>query len=176
MVLPTRRADVCCLGGAQVDKYGNLNSTCIGDYLKPKVRLPGSGGACDFAVMGKRTLIIMEHDKRRFAEKVDYITSPGWKCKKFPENTMVFREELGLWGGPDAVISTLGVMRFHPKTHEMYAESFFADLGVTPEKIASNTGFAIDVSKALPCLPPTYKELDLLRNKIDKEGFFIPRR
>ena len=120
--------------------------------------------------------VSLKHDKRRFPELVDYITSPGWKCKKFPENTIVFREELGLWGGPDAVISTLGVMRFHPKTHEMYAESFFADLGATPEKIASNTGFEIDVAKAQPCPPPTYRELDLLRNKIDKEGFFIPRR
>lgn len=175
MVLPTRRADLAMLGGAQVDKYGNLNSTCIGNYFKPKRRLPGSGGAADFAALANRFLIIMEHDKRHFVEKADYITSPGWICKKFPENKMVRRESLGLWGGPEAVISTMGVMRFHPETKEMYVESYYADLGVTAEEIKANTGFDIDVSQAQRCQPPTYEELDLIRNKIDPENFVIPK-
>lgn len=175
MVLPTRRADVAMLGGAQVDKYGNLNSTCIGNYLKPQKRLPGSGGACDFAIMANRFLIIMEHDKRHFVETVDYLTSPGWVCKKFPENEMVRRESMGLWGGPEAVISTMGIMKFHPETKEMYVEYYYADLGVTAQEIKENTGFDIDVSQALPCLPPTYQDLELIRETIDPENFIIPK-
>lgn len=174
-VLPTGRADLAMLGGAQVDKYGNLNSTCIGNYLKPTKRLPGSGGACDFAALAKRFLIIMEHDTRHFVAQVDYITSPGWVCKKFPENKMVRRETLGLWGGPEAAISTLGVMKFHPETKEMYVEYYYADLGVTAEEIKANTGFDIDVSQAKPATPPTYEELDIIRNKIDPEHFVIPK-
>ena len=174
-VLPTRRADLAMLGGAQVDKYGSLNSTCIGNYLKPKKRLPGSGGACDFAALANRFLIIIEHDKRHFVDTVDYLTSPGWVCKKFPENKMVRRESLGMWGGPEAAISTMGVMKFHPETKEMYVESYYADLGVHAEEIKNNTGFDIDVSRAKPAIPPTYEELDLIRNKIDPEHFIVPK-
>ena len=175
MVLPTRRADLAMLGGAQVDKYGNLNSTCIGNYLKPKKRLPGSGGACDFGILANRFLIIIQHDKNHFLDKVDYLTTPGWMCKKFPENKMVRRESLGLWGGPEAVISTMGVMKFHPDTKVMYVEYFYADLGVTAEEIKSNTGFEIDASHAKPSVPPTYEELDLIRNRIDPEHLIIPK-
>lgn len=175
MVLPTRRADLAMLGGAQVDKYGNLNSTCIGDYLHPTKRLPGSGGAADFAIMANRFLIIIDHDKRHFVDIADYITSPGWVCKKFPENEMVRRETLGMWGGPEAVISTLGVMRFDSETKVMYVDSYYADLGVTAEEIKDNTGFDIDVSKAQPCEPPTCHELYLIRNKIDPEHFIVPK-
>lgn len=175
MVLPTKRADLAMLGGAQVDKFGNLNSTCIGHYLKPKKRLPGSGGACDFAILANRYLIIIQHDRRHFVDTVDYLTTPGWVCKKFPENKMVRRESLGLWGGPEAVISTMGVMKFRQETKEMYVEYYYADLGVTPEEIKNNTGFDIDVSQAKPSTSPTYEELNLIRNKIDPENFIIPK-
>jgi glutaconate CoA-transferase subunit B len=173
-MLQTRRVDLGVLGGAQLDRYGNLNSTCAGDYLKPDKRFEGSGGAADFAAMANRTLIIMLHEKRRFVEQVDYLTSPGWKCKKFPGGEMVFREELGMWGGPEAVISTLGIMKFDPKTHEMYLESYFDGLGVTAGEVKENTGFEMDVSQAVPCTPPTYEELRLLR-QFDPEGVFVSR-
>ncbi|MBC7344623.1 MAG: acyl CoA--acetate/3-ketoacid CoA transferase subunit beta [Clostridia bacterium] len=172
-ILQSRRVDVGFLGGAQVDKYGNLNSTCVGDYLRPAKRFEGSGGAADFAAMSRRTIIMMAHEKRRIVEQVDFITSPGWRCSRFPGGEKVFREEMGMWGGPAAVVTTMGVMKFDPETREMYVESFYADLDVTPEEIRANTGFDIDVSRAEPCTPPTYEELELLRTRIDPERVFI---
>ena len=171
--LPFGRIDVGILGGAQVDMYGNLNSTCYGNYKRPRRRLPGSGGAADFACMAHRTVLIMLHEKNRFVKNVDYLTTPGWKCKKYPENKMVFREELGLRGGPEALISTLGIMKFHEQTREMYVDAYFADLDVTPEEIQAKTGFPIDISAAVPAEAPTYGELDVLRTKIDPDGVFI---
>ncbi|KKM09076.1 hypothetical protein SY88_20630 [Clostridiales bacterium PH28_bin88] len=172
-ILQTKRIDVGFLGGAQVDKYGNLNSTCVGDYFHPHKRFEGSGGAADFAAMANRTIIIMSHEKRRFVDEVDFITSPGWRCSKFPDNKKVFREELGLWGGPVAVVSTMGIMKFHPETRVMYVDAYFDDLGVTLEEIKENTGFDIYTSKAVPCTPPTYAELELLRTRIDPEGIYM---
>ncbi len=161
------------LGGAQVDKYGNLNSTCIGDYFKPITRLEGSGGACDIALLAQRTIIIMAHEKRRFVNEVDYITSPGWKPRSLDGKTQVDRSDLGLRGGPDAVVSTMGVMRFDAKTHEMYVDLYFADLGITLEDIQANTEFEIDVSRAKASAPPSAKELEVLRTVVDEEGMFM---
>lgn len=173
--LPFGRIDIGMLGGAQVDMYGNLNSTCYGDYRHPKRRLPGSGGAADFACLANRTLIIMIHEKTRFVKQVDYLTTPGWKCMKYPEGKMVFREELGLRGGPEALVSTLGIMKFHPQTREMYVDSYFADLGVTADEIQKNTDFPIDVYKATPSRPPTYGELEILRTAVDPQGLVVSR-
>lgn len=172
-LLQNKKIDTGFLGGAQVDKYGNLNSTCIGDYWQPKTRLEGSGGACDIAAMAKRTIIIMAHEKRRFVEEVDYITSPGWKVRTRDGRGLVDRRELGMWGGPDAVVSTMGVMRFDPETHEMYVDLYYEDLGVTLHDILENTGFDIDISRAQPSAPPTAVELDILRNVVDHEGIFM---
>ena len=108
--LQAGRIDVGFLGGAQIDRYGNLNSTVVGDYNHPKRRLPGAGGASDIAILSKRTIISMVHEKRRFVDSVDYITTPGWKCWKYPEHELVAREELDMWGGPAAVVSDMGVM------------------------------------------------------------------
>lgn len=175
MALPTKRVDLGFLGGAQVDKYGNINSTCIGEYLGKKKRFEGSGGAADFAALANRTLIILNHEKRRLVNLVDYITSPGWKCRKYPEGKLVMREELGLSGGPEAVVSTMGVMKFDPVTREMYVHSYYHDLGVTLEEIKANTEFDIDVSRAVPCTPPTYAQLEILRTRIDPDGHFVSR-
>lgn len=172
-LLQNQKVDVGFLGGAQVDRYGNLNSTCIGPYSNPSVRFEGSGGASDIAILAKKTIIIMAHEPQRFVESVDFITSPGWMVSRYPDRVPVPRSELGMWGGPYAVVSTMGVMKFSEDTHEMYLEGYFADLGVTQEKVRENTGFSIDVSKAKPIAPPTAAELEVLRTKVDPEGIFM---
>jgi len=174
--LQKRRIDVGFLGGAQIDIYGNLNSTVIGDYLKPTHRLPGSGGASDIGTLANRTIITMVHEKRRFVKRVDFLTTPGWKCYKFPGRLLVPRDELGMWGGPAVVISDMGVMRFDETTKEMYVDQYFADTGITLEQIKANTAFDINVSRAKPALPPTDKELTVLREKIDPERIFLGRK
>ena len=113
--LQAGRIDVGFLGGAQIDRRGNINSTVIGDYDDPKVRLPGSGGACEIASNTHRTIIIAPHQKRRFPEEVDFVTSPGYA------NGREGRRELGLRGGPEAVITDKAVMRFD-ESGEMYVE------------------------------------------------------
>jgi len=172
--LQSGKVDTGFLGGAQVDKYGNLNSTFIGgDYFRPKVRFEGSGGACDIAAMAQKTIIIISHEKRRFVETVDYITSPGWKCRNLSGKNMVDRRSLGLRGGPYAVVSTLGVMKFDEESHEMYVDGYYEDLGVSLDLIKTETSFDIDVSRARPVPPPTSAELHALRTKVDPEGIYM---
>ena len=161
------------LGGAQVDKYGNLNSTCIGDYGKPSKRFEGSGGASDIALMAKSTIIIMIHEKRRFVDSVDFITSPGWYCRRLDGESLAMRSEMGMTGGPYAVVSTLGVMKFDETSKVMYVDSYYEALGVDLETIRAETGFDIDVSRARPIQPPSLEELDTLRNKVDPEGIYM---
>jgi len=160
--------DVGFLGGAQVDMYGNINTTCIGDYHQPKVRFPGSGGSGDIACLSKRTIIIATHEKRRFPEHCDYITSPGWIGG--PQG----RKRAGLlWGGPSAVITTLGVLRFDEQTKRAYLSSYHR--GVTPRQVQENTGFELDVSRAKETRPPTALEIRVLRDKVDPEGIFLKK-
>lgn len=148
------------VGAAQVDRYGNLNSTCIGDYYKPATRFSGSGGACDVASFVPRSIAFMQHEKRKFPEKLDYLTSPGYL------DGAGARERNGLYsGGPVAVISNLGVMHFDEKTKEMYLAFYYP--GITPQKILDNMEFTVDVSKATEALPPTERELKILREDVD---------
>ncbi len=172
-LLQNRRIDAGFLGGAQVDKYGNINSTCVGPYLSPHKRFEGSGGACDIAALAGRTIIIIGHERKRFVEQVDYITSPGWRCRDYHTGALVDRVELGLWGGPEAVVSTMGVMKFDPETKEMYLAEYFAELGVTPAEVTANTGFAMDTSRAKPFTPPLVSELEVLRTLVDPEGIYM---
>ena len=168
LLLQRGLVDASFLGGAQVDKYGNVNSTVIGPYETPKVRLPGSGGACDLA-MAKRGLIIMPHEKRRLVEKVDFVTSPGHMGG--PEA----RKKRGtLGGGPSAVITTLGILRFDKDTGEMYLDSCHP--GVSVEEVRQNTGWDLKVSPTIrQTEPPTAEELRLLREQIDPRGIFLKR-
>src|SRR5512138_155277 len=109
------RIDVGFLGGGQIDRYGNLNSTAIGDYRRPTVRFPGSGGSADVAALSGRTVIIARHEKRRFPERVDYLTAPGWL------EGGDSRERAGLRAnGPAALVTTMGVIRYRPGTREPY--------------------------------------------------------
>lgn len=155
------KIDLGFLGGAQIDPYGNLNSTAIGDYYAPQTRFTGSGGANGIATYCN-TIIIMQHQKRRFCKKVDYITSPGWI------DGPGGRERQGLPNkGPQAVVTELGIMRFEDKSKRMYLAEYFP--GVTPQQIQENTGFELDISRAVESEPPSQEILDVLINKVDKQ-------
>jgi glutaconate CoA-transferase subunit B len=166
-VLQAGRVDVGFLSGAQVDCYGNINSTSIGaDPRHPKVRFSGSGGACDIACLAQRTIIIALHEKRRFPEKVDYITSPGWLSGGES------RREAGLSrGGPSVVVTTKAVMRFHPDSRRMVLFSYHP--GLSAQGVADETGFALDISQAVETPVPTAAELRILREVVDPERIFL---
>lgn len=155
------KIDAGFIGGAQIDPYGNINSTCIGEYGNQKTQFSGSGGANGIATFCD-TVIIMKHQKRRFVEHVDYITSPGWIDG--PDG----RKKRGLIPdkGPRAVVTELGIMRFDDETKRMYLAEYFP--GVTIEEIIENTGFEIDVSRAVKAKAPEEDVLDILINKVDR--------
>jgi len=157
LYLQAGRIDVGFLEGAQIDKYGNINSTVIGDYRAPKVRLPGSGGACEIASLAKRILIVTTHEKRKFPEKVDFITSPGFLGGGKE------RDRLRLeGGGPDTVITDLGTLRFDKETGEMVLNSVHP--GVKTEDVKNNTGWNLKVSDDLKVTEePTEKEFLILQ-------------
>ena len=158
---------IAFLGAAQIDRYGNLNSTCIGDYVHPTVRFTGSGGACDAASLASAFIVFMQHGRRKFVEKLDYLTSPGWL-----EGGDSRRREAGFGrGGPMAVVTNLCVLKFDETTHEMYLAERYP--GVTDEQIAENTGFALDVSRAVDAVPPTAEELRILRDEVDPQRLIL---
>ena len=146
------------LGGAQIDPYGNLNSTVIGEYYKPKVRLPGSGGGNDVGSHCWRTIAIMRHDRKRFVEKVDFITTPGYLSGPGA------REGVGLPPntGPHRVVTTLALLGYHPESKRMMLLS--TQPGVEVEEVLENTGFDLEISdKVEKNEPPTAEELRILR-------------
>jgi glutaconate CoA-transferase subunit B len=168
MLLQRGFIDVGFVGGAQVDKFGNINSTVIGDYKKPKIRLPGSGGGCEIAGLSKRIVIIIPHERRRMVEKVDFVTSPGFL------DGGEARERAGLNGGPSAVITTMGVLRFDEQTKEMYLASCHP--GISIDQVKQNTGWDLKVSqKVTETEPPTTEEVEILRKDLDPQGIFLKK-
>jgi glutaconate CoA-transferase subunit B len=169
--------DLGFLGGAEVDQYGNVNTTCIGDYAAPELRLTGSGGNPDINSFARRTVFIMVHEPRRFVENVSYITSPGWRVKQWPGGAMVPRRALygaAYRGGPSAVISTAGVFRFDEESGRMYLDTCHP--GKTPEEIKGLCQFDLDISRVSgETAPPTREELHLIHEVLDPEQIFIPR-
>ena len=163
----TARHVVGILGAAQIDRYGNLNSTKIGKNDSPEgVRLPGSGGACDMACSAGRKIIFMKLEKRRFVEKLDYLTSPGWLGGS---NT---REAEGLPGpGPCHVITDRGIMGFEEGSREMALLWYYP--GETPDDLAERTAFDLNVDKAQEASPPQEEELKVLREKADPEKLIL---
>lgn len=158
--------DVGFLQGAQIDRYGNLNTTVIGDFAKPKVRLPGSGGACEIAMNARRIYVIMPQKKRSFVAKLDFQTSPGHN----PDRKV---EAARGWpgSGPRVVITDLGEYRFDEATGEMTLTSMHA--GVTLDDIRDNTGWEVKVADDLKTTPvPTDEELRLIREELDPEGLY----
>ena len=157
------RIDVGVLGGAQVDRYGNINSTVIGPYKAPKLRMPGSGGACEIASNAKEIMILMPQSKRRFVEKVDFITSPGYMPGK-PEIKKHIRGK-----GPRALISDLGLFEFQDE--EMLLTGLFE--GISKEQVKENVGWDLHCAENSLKLPiPSQEELDFIRT-LDPQGIFL---
>ncbi|NCN26883.1 CoA-transferase subunit beta [bacterium] len=155
------------LSGAQIDRYGNLNTTAIGgDYSNPKVRLPGSGGACEIAIHSKKVFIIMRLNDRAFVEKCDFITSVG---RKVGEQT---RSQLGCPGaGPVKVITDMCVMDFNDQEEMIVTELF---PGVSKEQVQAKCGFKLNFSDKLKELKdPPEGHIRLLRDKLDPKGMYI---
>ena len=163
--------DYTFLSGAQIDPYGNLNSTRIGGtYQKPRVRLPGSGGACDLASFCWRTLIIMRHDPKKFVQKLDFLTSPGFLTGPGA------REAAGLprGSGPHRVITELAVLDFHPANCRMRVRSLHP--GVSLAQVQAATGFRLEESESIGETPaPATEELRVLREEVDPIGYVLRR-
>ncbi len=159
------RIDVGFLQGSQIDRYGNINTTVIGDYESPSVRLPGSGGACEFAILARRVLVIAPQDARAFPERVDFVTSPGYLDGKGR------REELGMpGGGPQAVVTNLGCYEF--QDGEMTLVSLHP--GCTVDDVRANIGWEVRVADRLSTTePPTAEELRLMREELDPNHLYI---
>lgn len=156
------------LGGAQIDPYGNLNSTVIGEQPNPKVRLPGSGGGNDVGSHCWQTIAIMPHDVRRFVPEVDFITTPGYLSG--PGS----REKAGLprGTGPYRVVTTLAILGFHPENKRMMLLQ--TQPGVTVEQVVENTGFELEMAgEVTQNEPPTADELRILRQEVDKDKLYI---
>jgi glutaconate CoA-transferase, subunit B len=163
--------DYTFLGGAQIDMYGNLNSTQIGfDHDKPNVRLPGSGGANDFASYCWRTMVVTPQDSRRFVEKCDFVTTPGYLTGGDA------REKAGLpkGCGPYRIITNMAVMDFEPVSKRMRIISI--NPGYTVEDVQKNCGFELlKADKIVETAPPTAEELRILREEVDPERYVIGR-
>lgn len=167
-LLQSGRVDLGFIGGAQVDRFGNLNTSYVGPPGSV-TRLPGSGGGGDIASLSRRHVIIMAHERRRFVERVDYVTSPGYG------EGGDWRRRVGLpRGGPSAVITTLGVFRFDPVTREMVLASTHP--GITVARVREETGWPIACVPDLTETPaPNVEELRVIR-RFDPEGFWTRDR
>lgn len=157
--------DLGFIGGAQVDRYGNLNTNLVSPQGAGKIRLPGSGGAADIACLARRLLVIMSHEKRRFVEKVDFLTSPGYG------EGGNWRQEMGLIrGGPSHIITTLGVLCFEPDGKEAYLAQTHP--GVSVQEVLDNTGWDLKVPRrVVKTPPPSPRELAIIR-KYDPNAFW----
>jgi glutaconate CoA-transferase subunit B len=163
--------DYTFLSGAQIDPFGNLNSTMIGtDYRRPKVRLPGSGGANDLASLCWRTMIVMKHDAKKFVPKLDFLTTPGYLTGPGARGAAGLPRDTG----PHRVISDLGVFDFHPDTRRMRVRSLHP--GTTLEQVRDATGFELAVPDSVgTTAEPTERELHLLRTEVDPGRYILGR-
>lgn len=162
--------DYTFLGGAQIDMYGNLNSTIIGDHRNPKVRFPGSGGANDFASFCWKMMVMTNQNSTRFVEKLDFLTTPGWLSGGDS------REQSGLpvGAGPYKIITDMAVMDFEPASKRMRVISLHA--GYSFADVQDNCGFELLQASAIDdTLPPTDEELRVLREQVDPYRYVIGR-
>jgi glutaconate CoA-transferase, subunit B len=167
------------LGGAAIDKYGGVNVTSIGDYFHPAHRFTGSGGNSDIGTMARRTAFIILQEKRRFLERNDYTTTPGWWC--WEHKTKEWKPKKEVWKGtpfadcgPSAVVTNMGVYRFD-ENGIIYLET--SHPGVTVEQIKENCGFDLNVSRLQgETARPNYRELFVLREFVDPELIFLPQK
>ena len=163
--------DYTFLGGAQIDMYGNLNSTRIGnDHQKPKVRFPGSGGANDFGSFCWRMMVMTPQDPKRFAEKINYITTPGW----LQGGDSRAKSGLPLGAGPYKIITNMAVMDFEPESKRM--RIIAVNPGYSEKTVQENCGFELlKAKKIIENPPPTKEELHMLRDVIDPYRYVIGR-
>ena len=164
--LQNGKIDVGFLGGAQIDRYGNVNATVIGSYDKPKVRLPGSGGSAEIAAWANRTYFITPHQARRFPEKCDFVTGAGFLSGRQERTAKGVRG-----GGPHAVVTDLGIL-----TPDESGELVLTALhpGATVEQAVKSTGWPLKVASDLKTTePPTEEELRLLREELDPAGIYL---
>ena len=163
-LLQSGRVNLGFLGAAEVDKYGNLNSTQV-EGKNGMVRLPGSGGACDIASLAHRFVALLDHSRHRLPERVSYITSPG------NGQGPGWRKKVGLpRGGPSAVITTKCVLRFDNQSAQAFVSTLHP--GVTVEDVKGNTGWSVDIAPDVKITPePTTPELQAIR-EYDREGFW----
>lgn len=168
LMLQGGHVDLGFVGAAQIDEYGNINTTYIGSFEKPVVRLPGSGGGNDIISSAKRVVVIMTHEKRKMVKKLDYLTSPGFL------DGPGARERTGLLGGgPSLVVTNLCQMDFDPKTKRIRLATVHP--GVSVQQVVDNSGFDLIIPQNVPTTElPTCEELELLR-AIDPKGIYIPR-
>ncbi|HSJ57872.1 MAG TPA: CoA-transferase [Anaerolineae bacterium] len=161
------RVEVAFLGAAQIDRYGNLNSTVIGDYHRPRVRLPGSGGACEIAIHEHKVFLVMPLSKRAFVDKIDFVTSPGHL-----DGTPGARAALGMPGaGPQLVVTDKAILRFDPGTGEMFLSSVHP--GVSVADVQAEVGWPLKVAGDVTTTePPTEEELRLIREELDPGGAY----
>ena len=158
--------DVALLGGAQIDRYGNLNTTVIGQYATPKVRLPGSGGAAEIATNAKQTFMMMRLKKRAFVEKLDFCTSPGHL------GAGTNRSQLGIPGkGPTFVITDKALFDFNNEQQEMTLIEIAE--GETVDSIQDNIGWKLRVANDVKIMThPTDHELTIIRGQLDPQGLY----
>jgi glutaconate CoA-transferase subunit B len=166
LYLQRGNVDVGFMGGAQIDRYGNINATVIGSYDHPKVRLPGSGGSKEIAAWANRCYIMTPHQKRRFPEKCDFQTSAGFLSGRTE------REAYGLrGGGPQAVVTDIGILE-PDETGELVLTALHP--GKTVDEAKENTGWALKVSDHLRfTAPPTEEELRILHQELDPQGIYL---
>jgi glutaconate CoA-transferase subunit B len=165
------RIEAAFLGAAQIDRFGNLNSTVIGEYAHPKVRLPGSGGACEIAIHAKKVFLITPLSKRTFVEKLDFVTSPGHLDGR-PDG----RSRLGIpGGGPQLVVTNKANFVFDQESKEMVLSSLHP--GVTFEEVQAEVSWPLKSVSALEeTVPPTTEELRLMREELDPDGIYTGRK
>ncbi|HSF05543.1 MAG TPA: CoA-transferase [Methylomirabilota bacterium] len=158
--------DVGFMGGAQIDAHGNVNTSVLGEYARPKVRLPGTGGANDIASLCREVIIVTPHERRRFVERVDFVTSPGWLDGNGS------RQRAGLlFGGVTRVVTTLGLFGFDPDSRRMRVEALHP--GVSLDQVRDNTGFEVLTAASVATTePPGSEELELLR-ELDPDRRFL---
>ena len=158
--------DVGFMGGAQIDKFGNINATVIGDYAHPKVRLPGSGGSMEIAAWANRCYLLTPHSKRRFPEKLDFRTSAGFLSGRAERQAANLRG-----GGMLAVVTDLGLME-PDETGELILTALHP--GVTVEQACENTGWDLKVASTIRTTPPpSAEELRILREDLDPQGIYL---
>jgi glutaconate CoA-transferase subunit B len=165
-VLHKGKVDVGFLGGLETDRFGNLNTTLVGDPRGKFRHMIGSGGANDIASCARRTIIIMRQEERKLRESISFITSPGYLSGGNR------RAEAGLRGGPSKVITDKAIFGFHPETRELMILSVHP--GVTLDEVRSTMGFAPLVPDPVPATePPTAEQLRLIREEIDPERMYM---